>query len=110
MDNTSRPGLVSQCCLMAKKFSTAPFALLSPRASSMLDNSNRLKPSTDVSTSILQMRCKRADKKLWIAAAKLAVKRGAVKADKRGTLAPWAVFVLTEAAKSAKAVKQTRSA
>lgn len=91
---------------MAKKFSDSTLALLSPRAVSMLDNSNHQKPSNQVSKEILQMRCKRADKKLWIAAAKLAVKQGTVKADQRGTLAPWAVQTLNEAAE---AYKRARS-
>lgn len=99
MDNRRTVVLVSLATPMAKNFSNQTLALLSPRASSMLSNSNRKTPSNEVSKKILQMRCKRADKQLWIAAAKLAVQRGIIVADKRGTLAPWVVYTLTTAAK-----------
>lgn len=94
---------------MAKTFSNSSLALLSPRASSMLENSNRQKPLNKVSKAILQMRCKTADKRIWSSAARAAVRSGAVAADKRGTLAPWVVHVLNEAVKAATS-KRTRSA
>lgn len=94
---------------MAKKLSDSNLALLTPRSANVLESPNQLKSRHQPSREKLELRCKRADKQAWIAAAKLAVKNGIVIADQRGTLAPWAVKTLNMAVQKAKEAKFSTS-